>query len=433
MEKEEDKLAKELALKKLAGDNSSPSKLESFLRGGAQSATMGWGDELSAALSALLPTATDKELDRSYSDRYELARDQLRKENEEAEIANPGSYMGGQITGGIATAAAPGLNLGGSLIRGISAGKNALNAAKIGGALAGYGAVQGAGEAEENTLEGAKEGAVSALKAPYDLSKAAVEQAKEGNAGKTAALLGLAGLSALPVVPGKANQKIKNASEQYLKNAKIKNPSPKSFKNVDSNYATKVAKAYEEMQHNPNSPEVKKAYDSLIDETIEQFKIIQKNGLKVSRIEPGMENPYKTSKDLHEDIKKNNHMWYYPTESGFGTQKSTTEHPLLKTTNIKIGGKPAIANDIFRIVHDYFGHAKEGVSFGPKGEEAAYRIHKNMYSPQAQKALATETRGQNSWVNFGPYGKQNRANPKDTIYAEQKAGLLPDWAIEEYE
>ena len=50
-----------------------------------------------------------------------------------------------------------------------------------------------------------------------------------------------------------------------------------------------------------------------------------------------------------------------------------------------------------------------------------------MYSPLANKALATETMGQNNWVNFSDkYGESNRKDPKNTKFAEQKAGLMPD-------
>jgi hypothetical protein len=40
--------------------------------------------------------------------------------------------------------------------------------------------------------------------------------------------------------------------------------------------------------------------------------------------------------------------------------------------------------------------------------------------------MTVETRGQNSWVNFGPHGEHNRANPAETKYAEQKATVIPD-------
>src|SRR5690606_39337381 len=54
-----------------------------------------------------------------------------------------------------------------------------------------------------------------------------------------------------------------------------------------------------------------------------------------------------------------------------------------------------------------------------------------MYTPLAARALTTETRGQNSWVNYGPYGEANRANPRETVYADQKTGIMPDWTWRE--
>ena len=52
-------------------------------------------------------------------------------------------------------------------------------------------------------------------------------------------------------------------------------------------------------------------------------------------------------------------------------------------------------NDMFRAVHDVFGHAAAGRGFDPHGEEAAWLKHSGMYSPLARRALTTETRGQN--------------------------------------
>jgi hypothetical protein len=57
-------------------------------------------------------------------------------------------------------------------------------------------------------------------------------------------------------------------------------------------------------------------------------------------------------------------------------------------------------NQVFRAVHDYYGHGPTGASFGPKGEELAFGAHSQLYSPLAKMAAATETRGQNSFVNY---------------------------------
>lgn len=199
----------------------------------------------------------------------------------------------------------------------------------------------------------------------------------------------------------------------------------------------KIAEAYAQMKHDPTNPDVQKAYNALIEETSQQFENLQKKGLKISKIGDKLPNPYKTSADLINDVKTNNHMAYYPTEVGYGAGDAAAaaqDHPLLKPTKyLDPDGKPMLANDLFRVVHDYEGHVNGGNKFGATGEERAFQQHKKMFSPEAQKALASETRGQNSWVNYGPFGEANRANPAATTYAEQKAGLLPAWAAKDLE
>jgi hypothetical protein len=210
-------------------------------------------------------------------------------------------------------------------------------------------------------------------------------------------------------------------SEKLQKTSKI---------NLNPEHGKIIANAYEKMKHDPNDPKVKEAYGALINETKKQFKDMLNSGFKFSKIKPEQSNPYGTSKDVHEDIEKNKHLWFFPTEQGFGQEGQTKNHPMLESTEFQFEGKPLLANDLFRIVHDYRGHYLGGKSsFGPKGEHQAYLTHKKDFSPLAQKALATETMGQNNWVNFGPYGEKNRKNPENTTYAEQKSGLLPDEII----
>jgi hypothetical protein len=87
-------------------------------------------------------------------------------------------------------------------------------------------------------------------------------------------------------------------------------------------------------------------------------------------------------------------------------------------------------NDRFRAVHDWIAHAGPGNQFGPIGEENAYRMHAATLSPQAQRALASETRGQNSWVNFGPHKDRPM---KERPFAEQKAALWPEEFLGDYD
>lgn len=211
------------------------------------------------------------------------------------------------------------------------------------------------------------------------------------------------------------------------KTAAYKIATPAEVK-IDPEHGLQIADAYDQMKHEPNKPEVKEAYDALINETGEQFKQLIKGGLKITKLKSTDANPYPTSKHLHEDIEKNNHLYYFPTEQGFGQGENNKDHPMMRPTEFQHDGGPLLANDVFRIVHDVNGHHLGGkTSFGPKGEHQAFIQHSRMYSPIAKKALFTETAGQNNWVNFSrSHGEKNRANPKNTTFAEQKAGLLPD-------
>lgn len=197
---------------------------------------------------------------------------------------------------------------------------------------------------------------------------------------------------------------------------------------LNSDHGKMIADAYHNMKHTPDDENTRNAYSALVSETRDQFQKLMDGGLKISRIQPGQENPYKNSKELHNDIINNNHLWYFPTEQGYGSSdENPLEHPLLQGTGYMHDDNELLANDMFRIVHDINGHHIGGQSgFGPTGEHKAFLTHRQMYSPLAQRALASETLGQNSWVNFGPHGEHNRANPSQTIYADQKAGLLPD-------
>lgn len=247
----------------------------------------------------------------------------------------------------------------------------------------------------------------------------------------------LEGLPTRVKIPGhgeiqaKHSDHIREVAKKYMESAKLPYDPPKKYAKVDPERAKRIAAEYHSMKHDPHHPDVKKAYEALANETMAQWEAIKKHGgLKVSFIPHGSPDPYAKSPRLAtEDIHNNNHMWVFPTDSGFGSSEADVSHnPLLKETNETISGKRARLNDIFRIVHDYFGHAKEGVGFRADGEENAWRMHSAMYSPLARKAMTTETRGQNSWVNFGPHGEANKkASSEKTVFADQKTGLLPDW------
>ena len=200
---------------------------------------------------------------------------------------------------------------------------------------------------------------------------------------------------------------------------------------VDIERAERIAAAYEAMAHAPNDPAVQAAYRALIDQTVAQYQFVKATGIKLEAITEDMADPYPEGpRQVLLDIRDNNHMWFYPTDLGFGSDAAfdPADNMLMELTDEFIDGKQLRANDVFRIVHDYFGHSVEGALFRGRGEENAWQSHIRLYFDEAVGAATSETRGQNSWLNYGPYGETNRtARTEDTVFADQKMGLMPEW------
>jgi len=241
------------------------------------------------------------------------------------------------------------------------------------------------------------------------------------------------------------------ANGYYQRVFNTERPKFAGTRKLDEARAKRIADAYIAMKDDPNNPEVKAAYDELAKETLEQYKDFADAGFT---IEVDNEEPYANSQEMIDDLRNNNRIKIFSTEAGFGSNPITEEqrqrNPLLRDSGLKDAkGNPLLINDVFRAIHDFYGHAELGNSFGPKGEENAWNIHARMFSPLARRAMTTETRGQNSYVNFSGVNekidkmreearqlreKGDEAGAKaivDKIYqeglfAEQKIGLLPE-------
>jgi len=222
------------------------------------------------------------------------------------------------------------------------------------------------------------------------------------------------------------------AAERYMRDAGMSYAPPDRYVDVDLDRARRIAAEYDKMAHAPGDPAVRASYQALADETMAQYEAARRAGMRFEFMPEGRDvygNPRKALADIYH----NDHMFVFPTDAGFGTLGADVSgNPLLAKTGEKWNGQDVRVNDAFRAIHDYFGHAKEGVGFRAGGEENAWQSHAGMFSPEARRAMTSETRGQNSWLNYGPYGDKNRtAKVEDTIFADQKTGLLPDWVSTE--
>lgn len=263
------------------------------------------------------------------------------------------------------------------------------------------------------------------------------QQARDG-AGREAGT-GPTPLPGAPVVEGATgpDPRLVAVAEQYARDNGIDLRRQGRYAKVDRERAARIAAAYEAMAHDPQNPQVKEAYENLIRQTVAQYRALEAAGYKFWFIDP-TNDPYTSPWDAMRDMRSTQTMGVFPTIAGFGsgaTDVDVTDNPLMVDTGILWPNgspdgelKPVLANDLFRAVHDAFGHGLEGAGFRAQGEENAWQAHIRLFTGSAVGAVTSETRGQNSWLNFGPYGETNRtAKVEDTVFADQKTGLLPEW------
>lgn len=253
---------------------------------------------------------------------------------------------------------------------------------------------------------------------------------------------GLAPLEGTPSVPGFSgpDPRLVAVAEQYARDNGIDLKRQSEYVEVDPARAKRIADAYEAMQHTPNDPVVREAYENLIAQTRAQYDALVAAGYRFWFTDlniPENVDYLSTPWNAMRDIRANQTMGVFPTDDGFGSGEfDPAANPLLADTGLQwpVGGpdgttmKTVYASDLFRAVHDAFGHGLEGSGFRARGEENAWQAHVRLFTGSAVGAITSETRGQNSWLNFGPNGEANQtATVEDTVFADQKTGLMPEW------
>jgi len=250
----------------------------------------------------------------------------------------------------------------------------------------------------------------------------------------------LAPLPGAPTVQGASGPDagLNAVAEQYARDNGIDFRRQSQYVEVDPERAARIAAAYDAMPHAPQDQKVREAYENLIRQTTAQYRALEAAGYKFwffdETNDPYAGNPWNAMRDL----RANRSMGVFASEAGFGsgaTDINVEDNPLLADTGIEWPygspdgqAKRVLANDLFRAVHDALGHGIEGAGFRAQGEENAWQAHARLFTGSALAALTSETRGQNSWLNYGPHGETNRtAKVEDTVFADQKTGLMPEW------
>lgn len=122
-------------------------------------------------------------------------------------------------------------------------------------------------------------------------------------------------------------------------------------------------------------------------------------------------------------------LQFYEHEGYLPVKKTGIDdaHPILSKVGFKYSADDALikpdsevtnwnvyqhvdANDLFRAVHDVFGHFASGGNFGIVGERVAYAKHYPVFSPEARYALAAETMAPlSAWKIKGKVYQENKA------------------------
>lgn len=164
-----------------------------------------------------------------------------------------------------------------------------------------------------------------------------------------------------------------------------------------------VGQAYMDMPS--HDPAAMPAYHQMGEEVGRQFdhmtKPVSKGGMgidvSVHNSDPyGADDANKVIPELRSDVQDNSHI-------GVLSSAATGGHPVFSNDQ----------NDMFRAVHDVFGHLGSGRGVDRHGEEGAYQKHSAMFSPLARQAMTTETRGQNQALHYN-----------NGQFQDQKVGFL---------
>jgi hypothetical protein len=205
---------------------------------------------------------------------------------------------------------------------------------------------------------------------------------------------------------------------------------------MDERYCRRVAAYYDRAPRMAYDAGLRRRYDRLKLQNLRQYEAIVGAGVE---IEPwlGAGQPYRDSRELCERVRATRRLRVYLTRSGHGPSPAAGYHPMREPSGVSAGGVELCHNDVFRVVHDVFGHVMFGNGFGPRGEFLAAFCHMHMYSADVHPVLFTEQVAQICWFFHGPHlldrtgalprrGDPGYVPPPRRPYPEQKAFMFPE-------
>ncbi|HEX2317147.1 MAG TPA: crotonobetainyl-CoA--carnitine CoA-transferase [Thermomonospora sp.] len=190
----------------------------------------------------------------------------------------------------------------------------------------------------------------------------------------------------------------------------------------DVAYCRAVAAAYQAAPRFDPAPQLQNRYQTLKLYTLRAYHAAVAAGVVVEPWRrPGQ--PYRDSRDLRARVGRTGRLAVFLTAAGHGPGGDAAPHPLREPSGVRAGGVEFAHNDLFRAVHDLFGHVMFGHGFGPAGEFLAAYVQMQLYPREVWPVLFTEQVGQICWFFHGPHADEP---PHRRPYPEQKVFACPD-------
>ncbi len=214
---------------------------------------------------------------------------------------------------------------------------------------------------------------------------------------------------------------------------------------LETDLCIAVADWFEAAPDFTGEPREQREYADFKEETNRQFEVMLEAGVDVLPwLDSGQ--PYSGSKHLQREVSNTGRLYIYLTMNGHGQGGSDPEfvtHPMVSPSHYHVDGVPFLYNDVFRAVHDFFGHVARGNSFTARGEFMAAWDHCQMYPDNCHPVLLTESIGQICWFYFGPHlrdpdgllpspGSPGYVEPRDRPYSPQKTTPLPQEFVDAF-
>ena len=206
-------------------------------------------------------------------------------------------------------------------------------------------------------------------------------------------------------------------------------------------YCREVARWYDASPLDGADARERDLYESFKRETEDQFDALLAAGFSVRPwLEAGQ--PYKSSHELRARVVREHVLYVYLTASGHGPGPGRSvddldcgDHPMLVTSDYSVDGITFTYNDLFRAVHDLFGHVMHPNTFRIEGELCAVMSHLTMYSTEVAPVVLAESAAQICWFYYGPHLEATgdpfgigTTSPKP--YPAQKVLVMPDRLVD---